>query len=668
MLIACKTQKNATPEIGDFNYTVDKFADIQILRYRVPGFETLSLGQKEMIYYLSQAAIEGRDILFDQNNKHNLTIRRATEAIYLNYNGNKSNADYLALELYLKRIWMANGMHHHFSEDKILPTFDKQFFANQLQQIEAAKLPLLPNETVDAFISRITPIMFDPLLYPKRTNQAAGQDLVTTSSNNFYEGVTQQEVEEFYNRMKKPNDNRPISYGLNSKLVKENGLVTERVYKIGGMYGDALKRIVEWLEKAAKVAENEQQKAVINQLIEFNHTGDLRTFDEYAVLWVQDVTSQVDFIVGFTETYIDPLGMKASWEALINFKNTEATKRTQIISDNAQWFEDNSPIDKQFKKEKVTGVSAKVITAAMLGGDCYPSTPIGVNLPNSNWIRRDYGSKSVTIENITEAYDQVSLGNGFAEEFMWSEVEVEHAKRYGSLTNNLHTDLHECLGHGSGQLLPGVDADALRAYGSPIEESRADLFSLYYLADPIMVKLGLLPDYQAYKAAYYQFLMNGLLTQLTRIQPGKNIEQAHMRNRQLIASWVLEKGAADEVVELKKRDGKTFVVIHDFEKLRALFGQLLTEVQRIKSTGDYEAGKMLVENYAVKVNQELHTEVLARFKKLDIAPYRGFVNPIYKLKTDARGKVMDVQITYNENYVEQHLRYSKENSVLPNYN
>lgn len=667
-LMACGTKKVSDVAVDDFNYVVDQFADVQILRYQVPGFDELSLQQREMIYYLAQASIEGRDILFDQNNKHNLSIRRTLEAIYTNFDGDKTSDEFVAFELYLKRIWMANGIHHHYSEDKILPTFSTDFFAAQVKKLDAAQLPLLANETVDAFIARISPIMFDPNIYPKRTNQAAGEDLVLTSANNFYEGVTQAEVEAFYAKMKDPKDNTPISFGLNSKLMKENGKIVEKVYKVGGMYSAALERVVYWLEKAAAVAENEQQRAVINKLIEFNKTGDLRTFDEYAILWVQDLDSQIDFINGFTETYIDPLGMKASWESLINFKNIEATKRTAIISDNAQWFEDNSPIAPEFKKEEVKGVSAKVITAAMLGGDCYPSTPIGVNLPNSNWIRRDYGSKSVTIENITDAYDKASMGSGFAEEFMWSETEREAAKKYGSLTNNLHTDLHECLGHGSGKLLPGVDADALRAYGSPIEESRADLFGLYYMGDPIMVKLGLLPSEDAYKAAYYQYLMNGLMTQLTRIQPGKDIEQAHMRNRQLIASWVLEKGAADNVVELKKRDGKTFVVINDYQKLRNLFGQLLAEIQRIKSTGDFEAGKYLVEKYAVKVNQDIHAEVLKRYKTLNLAPYRGFVNPVYTLVKDANGKVTDVKLEYNEGYVDQHLRYSKEFSTLPNYN
>lgn len=667
-LMACGGAKDSSPTVENFNYQVDKFADVEILRYRVPDFEQLTLKQKEMIYYLTQAALEGRDILYDQNHKNNLTIRRTLEAVYENYKGDRNSEEFAALTTYLKQVWMGNGIHHHYSEEKFTPAFSKAFFETAVTQTDAKLLPLLENETAAQLVARIAPVIFDPTLYPKRTNQEPGVDLILTSANNYYEGVTQAEVENFYARMKDPNDNTPVSYGLNSKLVKENGQLVEKTYKVGGMYSAALERIVGWLEKAAAVAENDKQREVIETLIAFNRNGDLKTFDEYAIKWVQDVESQIDFINGFTETYGDPLGMKASWESLINFKNIEATKRTQIISDNAQWFEDNSPINPEFKKEKVKGVSAKVITAAMLGGDCYPSTPIGVNLPNSNWIRRDYGSKSVTIENITEAYDQASLGSGFAEEFMWSQVELDRAKQYGSLTNNLHTDLHECLGHGSGKLLPGVDPDALRAYGSPVEEARADLFGLYYMGDKKAVELGLLPDAEAYKAAYYQYIMNGLMTQLTRIQPGKNIEQAHMRNRQLIASWVYEKGKADKVVELKKRDGETFVVVNDYEKLRGLFGELLTEIQRIKSTGDYEAAKTMVETYAVKVNQEIHTEVLDRYKKLNLAPYRGFVNPVYTLVTDKNGKVTDVKISYDENYVDQHLRYSKEYSVLPNYN
>lgn len=669
LFLACSNQKQSTPDVESFEYSVDKFADIEILRYRVTGFDSLTLKQKEMIYYLSQAAIEGRDILYDQNHRNNLIVRRTLETIYTNYKGNRNAAEFQQLVTYLKRIWMGNGIHHHYSEEKFTADFSPEFFAEALRSVEADCKPLIePDETIADLISKLMPIIFDPSVFPKRSNQESGVDLILTSANNYYENVTQDEVEAFYAKMKNPTDRTPISYGLNSKVLKENGHVVEKTYQVGGMYGAALERIVAWLEKAAAVAESEQQREVIQTLIEFNNTGDLKTFDEYAIKWVQDIDSQIDFVNGFTESYGDPLGMKASWESLINFKNIEATKRTQIISNNAQWFEDNSPIDPQFKKEEVKGVSAKVITAAMLGGDCYPSTPIGVNLPNSNWIRRDYGSKSVTIENITEAYDRASLGNGFAEEFMWSAVEIEQAKKYGSITNNLHTDLHECLGHGSGKLLPGVDPDALRAYGSPIEESRADLFGLYYMADPKMVELGLLPHKEAYKAAYYQYLMNGLMTQLTRIQPGKNIEQAHMRNRQLIAAWVFEHAKSDNVVELKMRDTETFVVINDYEKLRSLFGELLVEIQRIRSTGDYEAAKQLIENYAVKVDQKIHNEVLDRYRKLDLAPYRGFINPVYTLVKNKAGVVTDVTIAYDENYVDQNLRYSKEYSVLPNYN
>lgn len=671
ILFACsgnQSEKQAiTPPVDSFDYKVDTFADIKILRYRVPGFEILTLKQKEMIYYLSQAAIEGRDILWDQNNKHNLAIRRTLEAIYENY-ADKSSDDFIKLQTYLKRIWMANGIHHHYSEDKLMPEFTADFFANAVKSLDQKLLPLREGETSEQLIAKLTPILFDPKVMPKKTNQAAGVDLITTSANNYYEGVTQREVEDFYAKMKSPNDSTPVSYGLNSKLVKENGQVTEKVYKVGGMYGAAIERIIGWLEKAAAVAENEAQRETINTLISYYSTGDLRTFDEFNIKWVQDLTSQIDFVNGFTENYGDPLGMKASWESLVNFKDPEATKRTEIISNNAQWFEDNSPTDSKFKKEEVKGVSAKVITAAMLGGDCYPSTPIGINLPNANWIRAQYGSKSVTIQNITEAYDQAALGNGFNEEFMWSDTEREQAKKYGSLTNNIHVDMHECLGHGSGKLLPGTDPDALKAYGSPIEETRADLFGLYYLGDPKLVELGLLPDADAYKAQYYQYLMNGYMTQLTRIQPGKNIEQAHMRNRQLIAAWVFDKGKAENVVELKVKDGKKYIVVNDYKKVRQLFGQLLAEIQRIKSTGDFASGRDLVEKYAVKVNPELHKEVLERYAKLKIAPYSGFVNPVYTLVTNKKGKVTDVNISYNEDYVQQHLRYSKEYSVLPTYN
>ena len=668
ILMACGAEKATTPKVTDFKYSVDKFADIEILRYRVPDFEKLSLKQKELVYYLNQAALEGRDIFYDQNNKYNLCVRRTLEAVYLNYKGDRKSKEFNHFTTYLKRVWMGNGIHHHYSEDKFIPDFSAEYFSQVIKSIDASKLPLSKDESVEMLISKLTPILFDPKVYPKRTNQAEGVDLIKTSANNYYEGVTQKEVESFYSKMKNPNDSTPVSYGLNSKLVKVNGIITEETYKVGGLYSAAISRIVDWLEKAAKVAENDKQLDVISSLIEFYRTGDLKKYDEYSINWVEDLNSRVDFVNGFTETYGDPLGMKASWESIVNFKNIEATKRTEIISTNAQWFEDNSPVDKRFKKETVKGVSAKVITATILGGDCYPSTPIGVNLPNSNWIRHEHGSKSVTIENITEAYDQASLGNGFNKEFMWSDVERNRAKDFASQTNNLHTDLHECLGHGSGKLLPGVDPDALKAYGSTIEEARADLFGLYYMGDPKMTELGLLPDKEAYKAEYYSFIMNGLITQLTRVQPGKNIEEAHMRNRQLIASWVYEKGKADKVIEMVLKDGKTYVRINNYEKLRTLFGKLLAEIQRIKSTGDFAGGKSLVENYGVKVNQELHTEMLNRYKKLNLAPYRGFVNPVYSLVKNEKGEITDVSVSYNENYIDQHLRYSKDYSSLPTFN
>lgn len=673
LLAACNNSNQADKQVpaddgidyATFEYKVDRFADIEILRYPVPGFNSLSLQQKELIYYLSQAALEGRDILWDQHNRYNLTIRRVCEGVYENYMGDKSSENWKHFETYLKRIWMANGIHHHYSEDKIIPEFPQDYFVSIVKGVDPGRMPFRDGMAADETLNEILPVMFDPNVMSKRMNQTPGADIVATSAVNFYEGVTQKEVEDFYNAMKDPNDNTPVSYGLNSKVVKEDGVVTEQVWKLGGMYDKAIERIIGWLEKAAAVAENDQQKEVINTLVSYYQTGDLKTFDDYSVKWVTDTASRVDFINGFIETYTDPLGMKATWESMVNFKSEEASERTRIISENAQWFEDNSPVDDRFKKEEVKGVSAKVITAAMLGGDCYPATPIGINLPNSNWIRRDHGSKSVTIDNITFAYDKAAEGNGFKEEFMWSDTERERAKKYGTLTDNLHTDLHECLGHGSGKLLPGVDGDALRAYGSPLEETRADLFALYYLADPKLVELGLLPDNEAYKTEYYGYVMNGAMTQLTRIQPGKDIEQAHMRNRALISNWVIENGKADNVVELQQRDGKTYVVINDYDKLRSLFGVLLAEVQRIKSEGDYEAGKNLVEKYGVKVNADLHKEVLARYEALNIAPYKGFVNPVYKLVTDNKGKVTDVTVSYDENYVNQQLRYSRQYSVLP---
>ena len=668
VFLGCHSEKQTTPEMDKFPYTVDRFADIEILRYRVPDFESLSLQQKELIYYLSEAALSGRDILYDQNNKYNLCVRRTLEAVYENYRGDRQSEEFKNFITYLKQVWMGNGIHHHYSEDKFVPKFSADFFADAVKGINAEDLPLEKGETPDDLIRKLTPVIFDPTVFPKRTNQADGVDLLLTSAVNFYEGVTQAEAEEFYDRMKNPNDSTPVSYGLNSKLVKENGVLVEKTYKLGGMYGKAIEKIVFWLNKAVSVAENDRQRDVIQSLIKFYESGNLKTYDEYCIKWVQDTASLVDFVNGFTETYADPLGLKGSWESIVNFKNLASTKRTETISKNAQWFENHSPIDNRFKKENVKGITAKVVTAAILAGDCYPSTPIGINLPNSDWIRHDYGSKSVTIENITEAYDRASLGNGFNEEFMWSDVERERAKKYGSLTNNLHTDLHECLGHGSGKLLPGVDPNRLKAYGSTIEEARADLFGLYYVADPKMIELGLLPDNEAYKAEYYQYIMNGLLTQLTRVQTGKNIEEAHMRNRQLIARWVYEKGLPDKVIELKKRDGKTYVVINDYEKLRILFGKLLAEIQRIKSTGDYQGAKVLVENYGVKVDPVIHMEILERYEKLNLAPYRGFVNPVYKAVKNADGEISDVQISYDENYVEQQLRYSKQYSNLPTFN
>ena len=668
LLTACSGSKTTTAEADKFDYTVEQFADLQILRYRVPGFENLSLQQKELVYYLTEAALQGRDILFDQNGRYNLRIRRTLEAVYTGYKGDKNTPDFKAMEVYLKRVWFSNGIHHHYGSEKFVPGFAPEFFKEAMLSVDASTLPLAEGQTVEQLCDELFPVIFDPAVMPKRVNQAAGEDLVLTSACNYYDGVTQKEAEDFYNAMKDPKDETPVSYGLNSRLVKENGKIQEKIWKVGGLYGQAIDKIVYWLKKAEGVAENPEQKAVIAELIKFYETGDLKTFDEYAILWVKDLNSLVDFVNGFTESYGDPLGMKASWESLVNFKDMEATHRTEIISGNAQWFEDHSPVDKQFKKDEVKGVSAKVITAAILAGDLYPATAIGINLPNSNWIRSHHGSKSVTIGNITDAYNKAAHGNGFNEEFVYSDAELQLIDKYADLTGELHTDLHECLGHGSGKLLPGVDSDALKAYGSTIEEARADLFGLYYVADSKLVELGLTPNADAYKAEYYTYLMNGLMTQLVRIEPGNNVEEAHMRNRQLIARWVFEKGAADKVVELVKKDGKTYVVVNDYEKLRELFGELLSEIQRIKSTGDYQGAHDLVENYAVKVDPALHAEVLERYKKLNLAPYKGFVNPKYEAVVDAAGKITDVKVTYDEGYAEQMLRYSKDYSNLPSIN
>ncbi len=650
----------------EFSYIVDQFADLQILRYQVPGFANLSLRQKQLLYHLSEAALMGRDILFDQNGRYNLVIRRTLEAVYLYGKVDKSSADYQAFEVYLKRVWFANGIHHHYGEDKFIPGFSEAFFDAAVRSVDTSLLPLKADETVDALLARLKPVIFDATVMPKRTVQSGDTDWIQASANNYYgEDVTQAEVEAFYGKMKAEGDSRcPLSYGLNSRLEKENGQLVERVWKVGGLYSEAIERIVAELEKATAFAENEKQRQIIATLIDYYRTGDLRTFDAYSILWVEDTDSQVDFVNGFIETYGDALGLKASWESTVNFRNEEATRRTQTISENAQWFEDHSPVDKRFKKERVKGVSAKVITVTMLGGDCYPSTPIGINLPNADWIRRDHGSKSVTIENIMEAYDKASQGSGFSDEFVWSDEERNRIKTYGFLTDMLHTDLHECLGHGSGQLLPGTDPDALKAYASTLEEARADLFGLYYLADPKMQELGLVPDGEAFKAEYYKYMMNGLLTQLVRIEEGKDVEEAHMRNRQLIARWVFEQGAADKVVELKKRYGKTFVVINDYQQLRALFGKLLAEVQRIKSEGDYDAGRSLVENYGVKIDPVLHHEIRERYVRLHLSPYKGFVNPIMREVKDDSGHVTDITLDYTEGYAEQMLRYSRDYSCL----
>ena len=664
-----KTVDNGTTNVETANYTVDRFADVEILRYEVPGFESLTLQQKKLLYHLSEAALTGRDMLYDQNNRYNLAVRYALEAIFQSYDGDRNSQPFKALEIYLKRIWLANGIHHHYAGDKFEPGFTSAFFEACINKLDVSQLPLREGQSREQWLKEIIPVIFDPAVMPKHSVQSGDEDILLASANNYYEGgVTQKEATGYYAKMKDPNDKTPVSYGLNSRLSKANGQLKEKVWKVGGLYTEALEKIVGELEKAVPFTENEAQKAVINKLIEYYQTGDLKTFDAYAVLWVQDVESEVDFVNGFTETYGDPLGMKASWESIVNFINKEATKRTKIISDNAQWFEDNSPTDPRFKKKEVKGVSAKVITVTMLGGDCYPTTPIGINLPNSNWIRELYGSKSVTIENITEAYDKASQNNGFSDEFVWSETERELVKKYGFATDNLHTDLHECLGHGSGILLPGVDPDALGAYGSTLEETRADLFALYFVADKKLVELGLLNDANAYQSEYYRYMMNGLMTQLVRIQPGKDVEQAHMRNRQLIARWIYEKGKPNQVVTFEKRDGKTFVVINNYEKLRALFGELLAEVQRIKSEGDFNAGKQLVENYGVKVNRTLHDEVLERYARLNLAPYKGFVNPVMHVVRNDRGETTDITLDYTEGYTEQMLRYGKKYALLPVYN
>jgi dipeptidyl-peptidase-3 len=641
-------------------WIIDKFDDIKVLRYEVPGFEKLPLQQKTLIYYLAQATKAGRDILFDQNFKYNLTIRRTLESIYTKYNGDRSEANFVAMEKYLKKVWFANGIHHHYSNDKFRPEFSREWFEQMVGKY-------VDPQTLSIEKTLLLDIIFDPALYAKRLNQDDGVDMVTESACNYYEGVTMKEVEAFYAAMRDDNDPTPISYGLNSKLIKdENGQIVEKTWKLGGMYSDAIAQIVFWLEKAAQVAE-EPQKSIINALVNYYRTGNLREFDRYNILWVGDNESNVDFVNGFIEDYGDPLGRKASWEGTVNFIDSAACRRTQILSANAQWFEDNAPIVPKFRKKEVKGVSAKVITVAMLGGDCFPATPIGINLPNADWIRKEYGSKSVTIDNITYAYDKAAQGNGFNEEFMLRAEDRERIAQHGKLSDDLHTDLHECLGHGSGQLAEGVKGGELKSYTSTLEETRADLFGLYYLGDPKMVEIGLIPSLDVAKAQYADYIMNGMMTQFARIELGKNVEEAHMRNRKLIAEWCYEMGKKDNVIEWVKQDGKSYIVVNDFEALRRLFGELLKEVQRIKSTGDYEAGRKLVEDYAVKIDYDLHKEVLERYAKLGIEPYSGFVNPDYEL-VEQDGKIVDVKLVYKTDFTEQMLHYSKEWSFLPSLN
>ncbi len=659
-LAGCSASSEQTP------WVVDRFDDIKVIRYEVPDFESLPLSDKLEIYYLSEATKWGRDIIFDQNFKYNLAIRRTLESAYLNYQGDKKSSEWLSLEKYLKKVWFANGIHHHYSNDKFAPEFSQAYFEQVIKSIPYETLPQEFGDC-DELLALLSPIIFDPTLYASRLNVTDGVDVVTASANNYHAGVTQEEVEAFYEAMIDYSDPTPISYGLNSQLAKdEQGKIYERIWRVGGMYTEAIEPIIEWLEKAAAVAQ-EPKKSTLNTLISFYKSGDLKEFDDFNVLWAEDNESNVDFVNGFTETYGDPFGRKASWEAIVNFKNHDACERTDIISANAQWFEDNAPINPIYRKDEVKGVSAKVITVAMLGGDCYPSTPIGINLPNADWIRRDHGSKSVTIDNITYAYKMAAAGNGFNEEFVLRKEDRERMEEFGKLGDDLHTDLHECLGHASGKLAEGVNGSELKTYGSTLEEARADLFGLYYLGDPQLIKLGLVPSFDVAKSQYATYVMNGMQTQLARVEFGKNVEESHMRNRKLISEWCYEKGRADNVIEWVKKDGKSYIVVNDFEKLRTLFGELLCEIQRIKSEGDYEVGRALVERYAVKIDPEIHREVLDRYASLNIEPYGGFVNPEFEL-VEKDGEIVDVKISYPANYIKQMLGYAKDYSPLPNIN
>ena len=660
----------------DFNYRDERFADIQMLRYRLNGFERLSLQQKRLVYYLSQATLYGRDITFDQFGRYNLLIRKTLEVIYTDLcvdpsasqQLSDSNADdFQALAVYLKRLWFSSGIHHHYGCEKFKPGFSVQFLIDAIHSVDARRLPLDEGQTVDDLCNIICPVIFDPTVLPKRVNKADGEDLVATSACNYYQGVTQKEAEAYYAAKKQAGDSEPPSFGLNSTLVKQKGKVKEKPWTANGLYANAIRHIVYWLRKAATVAENDSQRRVIELLIGYYETGDLRLFDEYSIAWLQCLEGKVDFINGFIEVYGDPLGLKGSWEGLVEYIDEEATHRTQTISSNAQWFEDHSPVDPRFRKPVVKGVTANVICAAMLGGDEYPATAIGINLPNADWIRARYGSKSITISNITDAYNKASHGSGFKEEFVIDEATLSLIDRYGDICDDLHTDLHECLGHGSGQLLPGTDPDALKAYGNTIEEARADLFGLYYIADEKLVELGLLPDGEAYKSQYYTYMMNGLMTQLVRIEPDHQIEEAHMRNRALIAHWCLEQTGAQtssSAMALVNRDGKTYLQINDYARLRQLIAELLAEIQRIKSEGDYEAARQLVERYAVNVDPKLHEEVLTRYRKLNLAPYKGFINPWLLPVYDENGDIADIQVNYSETYDHQMLRYGSEYATL----
>ena len=641
-------------------YIDEKFADIQLLRYKLEGFEALTLQQKIYIYYLSKAVLSGRDITFDQFGKYNLSIRKVLESIFLLYNGSRDTHDFQALTVYLKRVWFSNGIYHHYGCDKFKPEFSKDFFCDAYNSLSYEQLALVSEEEKNNLLNEILPVIFDADYLPKRVNKAEGVDLIKTSACNFYEDVSQSEVESFYNDMKVEGDARPVSYGLNSKLTKQNGKLTELVYKANGMYGNKIRQIIHWLMKASQYAENEQQKKVIAILIKYYQTGDLKYFDEYSIEWLKEQDGQVDFINGFIEVYGDPLGLKGSWEGIVEYKDAEATKRTRLISENAQWFEDHSPVDRRFKKKTVRGVTANVICAAMLGGDEYPSTAIGINLPNADWIRAEHGSKSVTIGNLTDAYSKASRGNGFMQEFVIDDETRALIDRYGDLCDELHTDLHECLGHGSGQLLKETDPDALKAYGNTIEEARADLFGLYYLADDKLVELGLTPDKEAYKSQYYTYMQNGLLTQAVRIELGNDIEEAHMRNRALIANWALDMDVEQQIVALEMHGGKHYVSVKDYEGLRGIFARQLGEIQRIKSEGDFNAARALVEKYAVHIDSQLHREILERYEKLGIAPYKGFLNPWMKPEYDENGNIVDIKLDYTESYAHQMMRYSSE--------